>query len=707
MRIQEYEKQVIAHLEDHGTTITNQDLTRAIQEAREFLEQLKPHLSKKEYQFLRETIESKAVPTPKLMIKDHQKKIPTTNQYPTRLVVPGQNFNAGFAKMGYLAIKRILERAGNDHTKCLIEQSYHLKRHLETLNLTATNSTLASIDATKYYTSIRYKLVKKAIEYFSRDLSPEDKATIEIGLSMIQKGMNSTYLSFKDRYYQYDGNHEDPDEKGLTIGGYESAWLSDVVGSYIFQQTQDLFQDLTLYHGTYRDDGISIFKNNLSYNEMKRWMSIFQERVNLLAEGDYLQYTCIIWKDKSILGEPPYTPPKGSIVTIRTDPTFPYLDMELYWNDDHQLESRVHLKENQHLLYLNSNSNHPAHCFKNIPNGVINRLAKLTTMNNDNMNTPMNELYPRHFQALHQANLLIDLTQPNQIPTLAEALQSIHEQEASTPISNHERRKKTRAQARTTYFCMGKVAGWKTPPWVTIQRAQKDYNLSWLRMSMSYHRFPNFKEILNADLVSKLRRNIISRDFQNEECNCKDRETTGCDYTDICRDKCLVYGVTCRITNSTYIGSTQQHFKRRMGQHFKSVRELLRTGKKSDSYAFHSARILQNFQKPSNGLQLNTITVQKLWQANPLTCVPTFGTARCHLCNHEKLAIFNLHRKDPHHLINYKSEITNKCRHKPQFHRFLQPRDHSTDEYSQGVEKVNNKKSNHRGSACRPCGERE
>jgi len=233
MSIQEYEKQVIAHLEDHGTTITNQDLTRAIQEAREFLEQLKPHLSKKEYQFLRETIESKAVPTPKLMIKDHQKKIPTTNQYPTRLVVPGQNFNAGFAKMGYLAIKRILERAGNDHTKCLIEQSYHLKRHLETLNLTATNSTLASIDATKYYTSIRYKLVKKAIEYFSRDLSPEDKATIEIGLSMIQKGMNSTYLSFKDKYYQYDGNHEDPDEKGLTIGGYESATLSDVVGSYI------------------------------------------------------------------------------------------------------------------------------------------------------------------------------------------------------------------------------------------------------------------------------------------------------------------------------------------------------------------------------------------------------------------------------------------------------------------------------------------
>ena len=82
---------------------------------------------------------------------------------------------------------------------------------------------------------------------------------------MISLGMNSTYLRFKDKYYLYDGN-QDQDNKGLTIGGYESAFLSDIVGSYILQQTEDLFDGITYYHGLYRDDGLVIFKNQLSSN---------------------------------------------------------------------------------------------------------------------------------------------------------------------------------------------------------------------------------------------------------------------------------------------------------------------------------------------------------------------------------------------------------------------------------------------------------
>ena len=114
------------------------------------------------------------------------------------------------------------------------------------------------------------------------------------------------------------------------------------------------------------------------------------------------------------------------------------------------------------------------------------------------------------------------------------------------------------------------------------------------------------------------------------------------------------------------------HSTTRMRQHFKDVCEYQQKGQTSDSYAKHFGYQLRGFRNPSNNLQRNTTLYSKIWQANPVTCVPTFGTSRCLLCNHEKLAIFNLYRKDPRRLINKRNEITAKCRHKPQFHRFVQ-----------------------------------
>ena len=55
--------------------------------------------------------------------------------------------------------------------------------------------------------------------------------------------------------------------------------------------------------------------------------------------------------------------------------------------------------------------------------------------------------------------------------------------------------------------------------------------------------------------------------------------------------------------------------------------------------------------------------------------------------NHEKLAIFHLWVKDPGKMINNRNEITSKCRHKPQFHRFVQPEEPSTDEHSEESKK--------------------
>jgi hypothetical protein len=79
------------------------------------------------------------------------------------------------------------------------------------------NSTIVSIDAVDFYSSIRFKLAKKAIHHFSRDLCDEDQMKVEECLDMIKFGMSFTLLTFVDKYYEYDGD-KDPNKKELTIG---------------------------------------------------------------------------------------------------------------------------------------------------------------------------------------------------------------------------------------------------------------------------------------------------------------------------------------------------------------------------------------------------------------------------------------------------------------------------------------------------------
>ena len=92
----------------------------------------------------------------------------------------------------------------------------------------------------------------------------------------------------------------------------------------------------------------------------------------------------------------------------------------------------------------------PTACVQQHPSySVINILAKLTTLNNDNHNTRMNDLYPHHFQALSKAGL-IDLNQPENIPTLSEAIQGIHKEEAFPTLTPHDKSIQARNRARMT-----------------------------------------------------------------------------------------------------------------------------------------------------------------------------------------------------------------------------------------------------------------
>ena len=76
------------------------------------------------------------------------------------------------------------------------------------------------------------------------------------------------------------------------------------------------------------------------------------------------------------------------MVSIEKGKGFPYLDMELVWSEQGELQFQVYMKPNQQMKYLNKGSAHTHACFKAIPNGVYQRLAKLTTMTEENGDKP-------------------------------------------------------------------------------------------------------------------------------------------------------------------------------------------------------------------------------------------------------------------------------------------------------------------------------
>ena len=173
---------------------------------------------KNQARHINESLKTKAIPTPKLLIKGH-KKLTSMGKLPTRLVIPETNFSATYTKVGYLGLKHILEKNEINYTKFTIVQASEVKYEWEILNWKRNEVTISSIDAVAMYPSIKFPLVKKAISYFTRNLPKSQQSNVKLCLKLIAFGMSSTLLTFEDKYYEY--GEKGIKTKGLAIGGYE------------------------------------------------------------------------------------------------------------------------------------------------------------------------------------------------------------------------------------------------------------------------------------------------------------------------------------------------------------------------------------------------------------------------------------------------------------------------------------------------------
>jgi hypothetical protein len=174
------------------------------------------------------------------------------------------------------------------------------------------------------------------------------------------------------------------------------------------------------------------------------------------------RFTVSIWRqDQS--SEPAH--PKAE---IHKSSILPFLDMQMLWSKEGDLQFGVYLKPGQQLKYLNNISSHSPHCFKAITKGVFGCLTSLTSLMDKSNYKSIKDLYPRHFEALNLAGL-----SPKCVPTLQEILELNKGKEKC----KEEKLERDKQCNRSVYFCIGYSNIWKEQIHKILKKLRNKFDL--------------------------------------------------------------------------------------------------------------------------------------------------------------------------------------------------------------------------------------
>ena len=176
------------------------------------------------------------------------------------------------------------------------------------------------------------------------------------------------------------------------------------------------------------------------------------------------------------------------------------------------------------------------------------------------------------------------------------------------------------------------------------------YNRSCVKVS--YSCMPNMAAIIkqhNSNVASPRKTDETNKLAQN--CNCRNK--FDCPLNGNCLKSCLIYKATISSGNQRdlYYGSCSTTFKKRFSNHRSSFRH--QRLKKSTEL---SKRVCEHKNEGRDYL----IQWSVIKEAAPYRC----GARICSLCLAEKLQII---KAKPEGLLNKRSELISKCRHKNKF----------------------------------------
>ena len=107
MEKDEYKNLVKEHLKQSAREIERGIVVEICEDAKVLVDAIGFKMSKNEVGHINESLKTKAIPTPNILINAH-KKLTSMGEFPTRLVIPATNVSAIFAKVGYRGVKNIL-----------------------------------------------------------------------------------------------------------------------------------------------------------------------------------------------------------------------------------------------------------------------------------------------------------------------------------------------------------------------------------------------------------------------------------------------------------------------------------------------------------------------------------------------------------------------------------------------------------------------
>ena len=158
-------------------------------------------MSKNMVVHINESLKIKAIPTPKILIKDH-KKLTSMGDFPTRLMIPEISFSATFAKVGYLGLKKMLEKNDTNYTELTIFQAIAGKGRMGEFELenkwgkNCINRCSSNVPFDKISSSEERNFISH------KKLTKDPEIHCKLCLKLIAFGMSSTLLTFEEIFFE-------------------------------------------------------------------------------------------------------------------------------------------------------------------------------------------------------------------------------------------------------------------------------------------------------------------------------------------------------------------------------------------------------------------------------------------------------------------------------------------------------------------------
>ena len=445
-----------------------------------------------------------------------------------------------------------------------------------------------SFDIKDYFPSITPEIFLRSLEW-AEQYTNIDPGEIEI----ILHARKTLLFDQKDTWVK----KKSYDLFDVTMGANDSSEFSDFVGLYLLSQLVEKFGSKNI--GLYRDDGLAVLPTT-SGPKAER------------ARKDLVR----LFKNNNF-----------DITASTNLCTVDFLDVTFDLKESKFYPFR---KENNTILYVNAESNHPPAVLKQIPGMVEKRISKLSCNEEE-----FRKAKPNYQEAIKRSG---------------------YDHELEYAAETKKRRKRSR---KVIWFNPPFNANVKTKIGAIFLRMLKEYfprhhkyysifNKNTIKVS--YDCMENMEKIIKNH-NSKILNEDTGRETETRTCNCRKKDS--CPLEGKCLSKEIIYKAEVKTQSSAnvYYGVCATTFKKRFANHKKSL----------NTQKYKEETALSKFIWE---LKDQNIQYEIAWSIHGRAPAYRCGTRKCSLCMAEKMAIL---QEDPEKLINKISDLVSWCPHRLKF----------------------------------------